>query len=47
LGSVFSVYPGWDMDNGGTTSIFGGTEIDCRKACRAGVFRSAFTMLFG
>ncbi|KAJ7328102.1 hypothetical protein DFH08DRAFT_331750 [Mycena albidolilacea] len=33
LGSVFSVYPGWDMDNGGTTSIFGGTEIDCRKAC--------------
>ncbi|KAJ7859816.1 hypothetical protein B0H14DRAFT_2576979 [Mycena olivaceomarginata] len=35
LGSVFSVYPGWDMDNGGTTSIFGGTEIDCRKACSA------------
>ncbi|KAJ7797024.1 hypothetical protein B0H14DRAFT_2619391 [Mycena olivaceomarginata] len=35
VGTVFSIYPGWYMDNGGLTTIFGGTEQDCLKTCIA------------
>ncbi|KAJ6559605.1 hypothetical protein B0H19DRAFT_1260319 [Mycena capillaripes] len=32
-GTVFSVYPGWDMDNGAVSVLPGGTEQACLKAC--------------
>ncbi|KAJ7909227.1 hypothetical protein B0H13DRAFT_1877853 [Mycena leptocephala] len=34
VGTVFAVYPGWDMDNGGS-STSGGTEMACQKSCSA------------
>ncbi|KAJ7867932.1 hypothetical protein B0H14DRAFT_3441572 [Mycena olivaceomarginata] len=33
VGTVFTVYPGWDMNNGILTEIFGGTELACLQAC--------------
>jgi hypothetical protein len=33
LGSVFSVYPGWDMNNGRTTSILVGLKSTAGRRC--------------
>ncbi|KAF7350033.1 hypothetical protein MVEN_01305000 [Mycena venus] len=33
VGTVFSVYPGWDMDNGTLETIFNGTELACLQSC--------------
>jgi hypothetical protein len=38
LGSVYAVYPGWDMDNGGFQGILGGTEFACLQACHSSGF---------
>ncbi|KAJ7084238.1 hypothetical protein C8R44DRAFT_821975 [Mycena epipterygia] len=35
LGTVFAVYPGWDMNNGETTEILNGTELACLQSCSA------------
>ncbi|KAJ7769777.1 hypothetical protein B0H14DRAFT_2967300, partial [Mycena olivaceomarginata] len=35
VGTVFSVYPGWDMDNGGSGTIFNVTERACVQSCGA------------
>ncbi|KAF8180547.1 hypothetical protein K438DRAFT_1938233 [Mycena galopus ATCC 62051] len=35
LGTVFAVYPGWDMDNGTAETIFNGTESACLQSCAA------------
>ncbi|KAF7355886.1 hypothetical protein MVEN_00917300 [Mycena venus] len=35
LGTVFAVYPGWNMLNGGSSPVFGGTELQCIQACSA------------
>ncbi|KAK6981100.1 hypothetical protein R3P38DRAFT_3234581 [Favolaschia claudopus] len=32
-GTVFAVYPGWDMDNGSLQTIFNGTEKACLQSC--------------
>ncbi|KAF7369532.1 hypothetical protein MVEN_00283100 [Mycena venus] len=32
-GTVFAVYPGWDMDNGALSTIFNGTELACLQSC--------------
>ncbi|KAJ7859775.1 hypothetical protein B0H14DRAFT_622373 [Mycena olivaceomarginata] len=34
-GTVFAVYPGWDMDNGALATIFSGTESACLQSCRS------------
>ncbi|KAJ6528979.1 hypothetical protein B0H19DRAFT_1083317 [Mycena capillaripes] len=33
--AVFAVYPGWDMNNGGFSTTFVGTELDCMNSCAA------------
>ncbi|KAJ6526812.1 hypothetical protein B0H19DRAFT_1275647 [Mycena capillaripes] len=33
-GTVFAVYPGWDMDNGSYMIIHNGTELACMQSCR-------------
>ncbi|KAJ7920313.1 hypothetical protein B0H13DRAFT_1867788 [Mycena leptocephala] len=33
LGTVFAIYPGWDMDNGSAQTILGGSEVQCMQAC--------------
>ncbi|KAJ7223472.1 hypothetical protein GGX14DRAFT_387789 [Mycena pura] len=35
VGNIFAVYPGWDMNNGGTPTIHGGSELACLQACSA------------
>ncbi|KAF8143724.1 hypothetical protein K438DRAFT_1853180 [Mycena galopus ATCC 62051] len=32
-GTIFAVYPGWDMDNGSLQTIFNGTESACLHSC--------------
>ncbi|KAJ7920553.1 hypothetical protein B0H13DRAFT_1867468 [Mycena leptocephala] len=32
-GTVFAVYPGWDMDNGALQTILNGTELACLQSC--------------
>ncbi|KAJ7465815.1 hypothetical protein B0H11DRAFT_2307817 [Mycena galericulata] len=34
-GTVFAVYPGWDMDNGTAANIVNGTESACLQSCAA------------
>ncbi|KAJ6592883.1 hypothetical protein B0H19DRAFT_1365184 [Mycena capillaripes] len=34
-GTIFAVYPGWDMDNGALQTILNGTEISCLESCRS------------
>ncbi|KAJ7722321.1 hypothetical protein B0H16DRAFT_1896176 [Mycena metata] len=33
IGTVFAVYPGWDMDNGQASEISNGTELECLQSC--------------
>ncbi|KAJ7833990.1 hypothetical protein B0H13DRAFT_2328872 [Mycena leptocephala] len=33
LGTAFSVYPGWDMDNGNSQKIINITELACMQLC--------------
>jgi hypothetical protein len=40
VGSVYAVYPGWDMDNGNNGQLNGGTEQGCLKACSTSGFES-------
>ncbi|KAJ6459607.1 hypothetical protein C8R45DRAFT_1109475 [Mycena sanguinolenta] len=35
LGTVFAVYPGWDMDNGNAPPLANVTEMACMQACGA------------
>ncbi|KAJ7836721.1 hypothetical protein B0H13DRAFT_1912924 [Mycena leptocephala] len=35
-GTIFSVYPGWDMVNPGPTTTFGLTELACMQSCSTG-----------
>ncbi|KAJ7816792.1 hypothetical protein B0H13DRAFT_1923371 [Mycena leptocephala] len=35
VGTVFAVYPGWDMDNGRTTATSDGSELACMQLCSA------------
>jgi hypothetical protein len=37
VGNVFAVYPGWDMDNGGTL-VAASTEQACMRSCSASGF---------
>ncbi|KAJ6452418.1 hypothetical protein C8R45DRAFT_1223475, partial [Mycena sanguinolenta] len=32
-GTIFAVYPGWDMNNGSLQTIFNGTESACLHSC--------------
>jgi hypothetical protein len=41
LGTVFAVYPGWDMDNGEAIETSDGSELACMQLCSAGGFPSA------
>ncbi|KAJ7312632.1 hypothetical protein DFH08DRAFT_973411 [Mycena albidolilacea] len=36
LGTLFAVYPGWDMDNGQAIETSDGSELACMKLCSAG-----------
>jgi hypothetical protein len=38
-GTVFAVYPGWDMDNGALQTILNGTELACLQSCSSSGFR--------
>ncbi|KAJ7908064.1 hypothetical protein B0H13DRAFT_1878974 [Mycena leptocephala] len=35
IGTVFAIYPGWDMDNGQTTATSDGSELACMQLCSA------------
>ncbi|KAJ7876983.1 hypothetical protein B0H13DRAFT_2347407 [Mycena leptocephala] len=35
VGTVFAIYPGWDMDNGRTTATSDGSELACMQLCSA------------
>ncbi|KAJ7243513.1 hypothetical protein C8J57DRAFT_1477157 [Mycena rebaudengoi] len=35
IGTVFAIYPGWDMDNGRTTATSDGSELACMQLCSA------------
>ncbi|KAJ7250112.1 hypothetical protein B0H12DRAFT_1234425 [Mycena haematopus] len=42
LGSSFAVYPGWDMDNGSSSTISNVTEQACMQACGASTSCTAY-----
>lgn len=38
VGTIFAVYPGWDMDNGSILTTLGCTELACMQSCSASEF---------
>ncbi|KAJ6458974.1 hypothetical protein C8R45DRAFT_1109677 [Mycena sanguinolenta] len=45
IGTVFAVYPGWDMENDSLEATFDGTERECLTSCQTNSACVAYTYI--